>query len=136
RTEPVARRAQLLVVEARALPAERLGPEHVERERAATLVQLGAVVLEDRRLRARRAAGLRAVARASERQIEARLVHLDLRDVVAYERIGDPAVLLAEVAAREGDEALLVVALLEGVGDHRALEAEQHLRDPPAPVHG
>src|SRR5207237_9077461 len=91
--EPVARRAQLLVVEPRALPAERLWAEHVERERAAALVQLGAVVLEDGRLRPRRAAGLGALACAREREVEARLVHLDLRDVVADERVGDTAVL-------------------------------------------
>src|SRR5262249_30994970 len=133
--EPVARRAQLVVAEAGALPAEALRPEHLDHERAPPLVQLRPVVLEDRRLRTRGTPGLRAAARAGERRLEARLSHLDLRDAVADERVLDAATLVAEITARERHEALLVLALLEGVGDHRALETEERLRDPPAAVH-
>src|SRR5207247_8094465 len=75
--KPVARRAQLVVAEAGAFPPEALWPEHLDHERAPPLVQLRPVVLEDRRLGTRGTPGLRPVARTGERQVEARLVHLD-----------------------------------------------------------
>src|SRR5439155_21949958 len=115
RAEPVARHLELLLRKARALPAERLRPQHLHHQLAAALVQLRPVELEDRRLGAGLVAGLGAVAGARERQIEAGLVHLDLRDTVADARIGDASALLAEVAARERHQALRLVALLEGL---------------------
>src|SRR5205823_13964896 len=99
RAEPVARHLELLVRKARALPAERLRPQDLHHQRAPALVQLRPVELEDRRLGAGLVAGLGAVARARQRQIETGLVHLELRDAVAGARIGDAAALLAEVAA-------------------------------------
>ena len=88
-------RVELVLAEARAFPAEPLRPGEVHHELAAPLVQLGAVELEDRRLGTGRLAGLQAVARPRQREVEAELVQLDLRQAVTHHRIGEPAVLAA-----------------------------------------
>ena len=83
------------LAEARAFPAEPLRPGEVHHQLAAALVQLGAVELEDRRLGTGRLPGLQAVARARQREVQAELVELDLRQAVAHHRIGEAAVLTA-----------------------------------------
>src|SRR5436189_180068 len=97
REKPVARGPALLLREPRALPAERLRPQHLHHQLAAALVQLRPVELEDRRLGPGLVAGLGAVARAREREIETGLVHLDLRDAVTDARIRDAPALPADV---------------------------------------
>ena len=80
--------------EARAFPAERLRPGDRTMQLAAPHVELRAVVLEDRRLGAGLVAGLHAVLRAFDGQVEAGLVDLELRDAVAHHGVGDAVVSL------------------------------------------
>src|SRR5215468_2894418 len=105
RAQPFARELELLAAEPIAFPAEPLRPEDRDLELAPAFVQLRAVVLEDRGFRTRCVARLGGVARAGERPVEAALVHLVLCETIAHDRVGDAAVALADVAARQLDGA-------------------------------
>src|SRR5690606_17085546 len=83
RAQPLAGEVQLALVEAGALPAERLRAGDRDRDLHAALVQLGAVDLEHRALGAGRVAGAGGVAGALGREHEGARIHLDLRDAVA-----------------------------------------------------
>src|SRR5207247_2575920 len=123
-----ARELQLVVGEAVALPAERLRPGDADGEVAAALVQLGTVIFEDRCLGARRMARLHPGARAGERPVEARLVHLELGDLVAHDRLADAAVVGWQIAAGRRQPARGGVAPPAGGGRHVAPGTQPHPR--------
>src|SRR4029079_16462121 len=101
RSQPVPCLRQLALVEARSVPAEALRPADRELELVPALVELGAVDLEDRRLRPRLSAGFHHIRVALHGEREAPLVHGDLDDAIAQQRSGDAPVAVADVLARQ-----------------------------------
>src|SRR5262249_51671848 len=139
RAQPLARERDLVLVEAGAVPAEPLRSRDPHRELVAILVQLGGVDLEQRALRPGAVTRLRGVAAALHGQVERALVHLELSDLVADQRVAELTLRAEPVLTRELHEPTALARPLlraarrgaERIGDHRALVAEQCLRDGP-----
>ena len=137
RPEPLARLLQLLFVETLAFPAERLRAADRAQEVLPALVELRPIHLEEARLGPGAAAELRAVGRALHRELEAGLVHEQLREAIAEDGVRDATAFVTEILAGNVCDVGFSGSLpaSEDARDHLAFVAEQRLGHGPALVH-
>src|SRR5260221_717490 len=115
--KPVAGYGQVVGLVGTALPAERSLSEQCDEELLASLIQLGAIHLEKRGLGARPRSTCRAVAASLHGELEARLIHEELGEPIAQDRIDHPSSRVPDCVLRYLDDPIRQPRALAGAED-------------------